>query len=51
MYNKAKNDCITHEKAKDAHIEVLAVVLEQLVQQLTLTRDTCAASEVSVIIL
>lgn len=42
---------ITHEKAKDAHMKMLAMVLEQLVQQLTLTRGTCAAPEVSVILL
>lgn len=41
---------ITHEKVEDTHMKMLAVVLEQLIQQLTLTKGTCAASEVFVVI-
>lgn len=43
---------ITQEKAEDAHMEMLAhmeivvVVHEQLIQQLTLTKSACAAAEV-----
>lgn len=33
-----------------AHVEMVLVVLEQLIQQLTLTKSACAAAEVFAVI-
>lgn len=42
---------IIHEKVEYAHVKMLAVVLEQLIQQLTLAKGTSAAPEVFVVII
>ena len=45
-----KTKGVTHEKAEDAHVKMLAVVLELFIQQLALTNGTCAAPGVCVVI-
>lgn len=43
-----KTTSAAHEKAEDAHMKMLAVILELLIQQLT--KGACAAPEVFVVI-